>query len=1244
MGKEKEQPASALRPEVEVPRILNECQHSVATHPRGIKKLVKCRAVDPDEFLRTWILCFEPLFLVSGREPVVERMIKFAASFTAYWDEVHQDDCEIFVENFLGVLLKWVDASHKAVRFRACQLISEVIIELPEDVPVADDLWERIISSMQRRMQDRMTSVRVFAARALSRLVTTDDIENDRTVLAYRQALKSDQRAEVRKMVVLSMPAMNATVADVVEQTADVSETVRKSTYNVLANKFRIESLSIMQRALVLRRGLGERVPAVRAMCVDMLKSVWFEKDCNGDVLTLLRYLDVETHEKEGENVMLELLKQGLDIKTCCTGGLRQFLPTGNETGPGEEEESSSYKLLDAEEALYWRMLCTHIHSEAEAKGSDAANTGGAEAVVNAAAAADSNDYLEEVLPPTVADYVRLVEAHVRGGPNLRFAARQLLMISKLMNFTDNTSRREAAALLHRLLNEVKSCESGQSLEDVVGDGLSLNGDESWGNSVAEFAHQVHAAPGELSQVLAASLVDHAGPCREGGADVLQWLHCLALTGLLFEDVDSLRDLEGLAIEAQEIRDSLLLPAVRHLHPEVQRAGVRCLGIYCCLERTPSRRGVEELIVTLSLSNRVYVQEMAFKALFDLILCHGPTAVDLAREVVQDSPDSLRQPGLQVAHLFFSNGDRHVGEHNIILRIPVVELLAGSFQPEDPVGKAQAVRPTTAAAVEGFAKLLLQGKHVLEIRRVQDTVLQRLICLYFSPSTENHPRLRQCLNVFFRAYCSQSDKNKRAISKIFVAVMRKEWPGICGNREKAGTVLAARKHAAEIGRYMLMLLQLPLMSNVETTLIPGQDEAVNEGHEELAIRIFSEVISLRQKTSMAGKTYIATLCRFCTLLEYRACQEEEIKCLCQLLPNVMENLPPGEKVLMKEFKDLQVHLRTLNRSPDKSLTDKEMRQIMGELSSIFSHPLILDDGTVFYQMYSEFTSLFVSFLSVLVSPVLDRIGVENYGEEPENVEVEDTPLKAPKTTGRKKASSVSQNTTVMQTPAPPSTRTLRKRPESLLSLAKTQAADGLSKTTVLRRNLDSLYESDNTGNDAVTTSSSGDEYEVGAPSKGKTGQKTNAPSGTSNRPTPASTTTSDIPPLDIPSCPPSRREDSSGEGNSGVVDEVDEGEDVATPLPVGRGRKSVSVQMQRMSNGDAGGLPSIRETNSSVSLTKANRRGKKAGTSQKSTRRTSVSGVVRKPSSVVNSSPKSDDDDDDDFAPLPPRRRMSSAR
>jgi hypothetical protein len=51
-----------------------------------------------------------------------------------------------------------------------------------------------------------------------------------------------------------------------------------------------------------------------------------------------------------------------------------------------------------------------------QAKGNEAATTAGAQSVLNAAAAADSNEALDSILPPTVASYVELVTAHLNAG------------------------------------------------------------------------------------------------------------------------------------------------------------------------------------------------------------------------------------------------------------------------------------------------------------------------------------------------------------------------------------------------------------------------------------------------------------------------------------------------------------------------------------------------------------------------------------------------------------------------------------------------------------------------------------------------------------------------------------------------------------------------------------------------------------------------------------------------------------
>jgi hypothetical protein len=53
-------------------------------------------------------------------------VVRFVATFTAYRDEEHANDCDDFVEEFLKHLLQLAEARDRTVRYRTCQLISEV--------------------------------------------------------------------------------------------------------------------------------------------------------------------------------------------------------------------------------------------------------------------------------------------------------------------------------------------------------------------------------------------------------------------------------------------------------------------------------------------------------------------------------------------------------------------------------------------------------------------------------------------------------------------------------------------------------------------------------------------------------------------------------------------------------------------------------------------------------------------------------------------------------------------------------------------------------------------------------------------------------------------------------------------------------------------------------------------------------------------------------------------------------------
>eukprot|EP01018_Ginkgo_biloba_P038171 Gb_36529 [translate_table: standard] len=928
-----------------IARILNECQHSYALHPRRIKELVVVRRDHKEEFMKEWWQTLRPLFLVMKREPAVERIVKFVAAFSAYRDESHGDECDAFLEEFFGILLFSSDASHKAVRFRACQILSEVIMRLPDNAEVSNEVWDEVIVCMQRRMQDKVPIIRVYAVRALARFA--NDIENANIVDLYKQALASEQNAEVRKMLVLSMPASNATAVDIIERTLDVNDSVRKVAYRVLGNKFPLQSLSIKLRTTILRRGLADRVPSVTAECVKMMKDSWLTKCCEGDSVALLKYLDVETNESVGEAVMQELLKAGM-VHVKEGQSLRQFLASENKAhdDPGYQR----VQLMEAETAIYWRMLCGHLQLEAQEKGSDAATTQGAEAAVYAAAAADKNELLDRVLPATVAEYVELVEAHLLAGPNYRFVSRQLLLLGLMLDFSDAANRKVASSFLQKLLHKPieHAIDEEDGKEVVIGDGVNLGGDKEWARAVTELARKIHASSGEFEDVVASVLAELGRPCREGGADFMQWMHCLAVAGLVLESIKSLKDLQGKAIEASEILHALLLPAAKHIHVEVRRAATRCLGIYGLREKKPSEQLVRQLRLAFC-KGPSPVRIMAAKALFDLCMWHGAGVVDRAINIgpgLDPTGDAgTKFPSSTAAAGEIIDGDEDTG-------LMLLDLLSSGLDRDEwdehgDMGDTEIARGVIA---EGFAKLLLQSKLHPDIMAMQSSLVAKLICLYFSDETKELHRLRQCLSVFFEQYPALAAEHKKSISKAFIPVMRSVWPGVYGNPGGSSNVVSAlRKHATQISRFMLQLLQIPLYNAQEESTgtesgqqSPHEDDGqevstskqmgseVDAGLEELAIRIGVEVASFPSKKTAAGKSYIAALCRVAVPLEFRSSEQEAIKCMRKLLNYMAESIS-GDRQVAKELEGMMARLKALDAHPDEGLSEEQMKFILGNL-------------------------------------------------------------------------------------------------------------------------------------------------------------------------------------------------------------------------------------------------------------------------------------------------------------------------
>ncbi|KAF8026871.1 hypothetical protein BT93_F3382 [Corymbia citriodora subsp. variegata] len=761
-----------------IAKILDETRASHATHNRKLKELAALRS--HPNFFASFSGTLVPLFSFQQRNPSAERIVRFVAAFAGARPPKAPSSggCDgAFLEKFLGFLLVAASASNKTARFRACQIISEIILRLPDDAEVDDQVWDEVIEGMILRVKDKAPGVRMFAIRALSRFV--NDSENTDILDLFLEAIPLEPSAEVRKTLVLSLPPSNATSQAIIDCTLDVSDSVRKAAYCVLASKFPLQSLSIKHRTIILRRGLADRSVAVAKECLKLMRDEWLLKCCQGDPIELLKYLDVETYESVGESVMEALLKAGF-VKIHEDQSIQNYIGShSDQTEAGElSAGTQNIRLMEAEAALYWRVVCRHLQTEAHEKGSEAAATMGTEAAVYAAKASDDNDLLERILPATISDYISLVKVHIDAGPNYRFASRQLLLVGTSLDFSDTTNRKFARAFVQELLQKPVEHELDDGGNMVaIGDGINLGGDREWATSVTGLARKVHSGAGEFEDVFSQVVEELAQPCRERAADFLQWMHCLAVTSLLLENCKSFRWLQGKAIEPEEILRSLLLPGAKHVHLDVQRVAIRCLGLFGLLERKLSEDLVKQLRLSL-IKGPPPISREACRALVDLMMWHGPQEIDKAL-----GNDDSTQFEIQKVDSLPTNGSDMEERVNS----DVLSLLCGGFDRDDWAKVVNDENESICAVLgEGFAKmLLLSDKYPSISKNSQASVLRRLICLYFSNERKDLPRLRQCLSVFFDHYPALCVHNKLCDQcgqgLITIPEILHQWCLTCGN-------------------------------------------------------------------------------------------------------------------------------------------------------------------------------------------------------------------------------------------------------------------------------------------------------------------------------------------------------------------------------------------------------------------------------------------------------------------------------
>lgn len=764
---------------VSVPKIFDQVQNTTANHQKNIVALYKIH-IDASAFTEsvhngkaiklTGERNFEDAFIdMVSRVLVIkkgasqaERVVKFVGTYTKYLnekaaetkkeDDNDGDDDDTTASRFVARLLKFLVngfvAKDKIVRYRCVRILAEMVTHLGE---IDEDVYMMLRAALIERVHDKETNVRVQAVVALSKLCGSEDAsdvneDEPAAIDVLLDTLARDPAAEVRRAALLNIPLAPHTLSVMLARTRDTDTVMRKLVYSQVLETNCLSAdhasmgaahprgLSIAQRELIIRNGLGDREPAVRAAAGSLL-GTWVDvargttkaednQEIQKDVIALLKFLDL--HESTiAEDALLSIFATRVDIFEHL------------------EFKDDYWRELTPERAFLARVFVEHCiatKDDAKLDASLPVVTHLAFQIQNA-----YNAYLDDTEKSASREH-EVSEEQLAQEEDARldqeFIIGELLRLAVSLDYADEIGRRKMFQLVRDMISQEVLPESLVSRCLDILRTLSPN-ERDLIRVVVEVVHELRdrdaadeeaEAEKERAEVATSfGETPSVGPSgTQGGpqkpsretkplspeeqvrADALD-LRCLSLCIGMLERVNGTFE-ENSTLEG--ILGELIIPSVKRKELALREKGLVCLGLCCLIARRMALNSFQLFLSQIQAAPEV-LKIRVLQIVFDILMVH--------------EGDFLGRSN--------AGGER------------IVEFLLHILSVEDS-DKVQALM------CMGLAKLVLSGIVT------DERVLKSLVVAYLSPDTADNQELRQCLSYFFPVFCYSSSVNQRQMMQI----------------------------------------------------------------------------------------------------------------------------------------------------------------------------------------------------------------------------------------------------------------------------------------------------------------------------------------------------------------------------------------------------------------------------------------------------------------------------------------------
>ena len=613
--------------------ILDECQRSFVPHAKSLTVLSHLRKTSTKDF-DTMFLSFCDFVLTRfKRDPSTERLVSLFAQFA-------QSDT-----SFLPVIVKHMcvrsTSSSKACRFRSVQILTKILESLPDDYEIEDEDWTNIESVLLSRAEDKISAVRVNAIRGLERLQDPENQEDPVTRCLLRH-LFSDPSKSVREASLATLAVSNRTKPHILRRIRDVHPYIRACVFSVLSQKTTIRHLTIDERLQVLKYGLRDSSPMVRAEVEKLLCDTWLQKNLQGDLIQLVECLDCANSEDTVSLVIRSILDQSQDKDKTDPSRLSNL--TKSIAGAFEKVESqirNNGNSLGEEIVFFWRNYVQHISKR-------------------------SGDNEEDSIIPGLTDLCALLRAQLRGDVTAllgededdeeemakrSFVVKQLVQIGMCADARhDEVGRRTFSQLLRDLLLSASYVAESHvplivctifslpplflphththTLHQVRAMAELFESENEYLRYFIELISDIRDEnvdeEEEMNQDTKGEKVkDRLAMFDEDDEENDMWwrqTRSLAIAEFLLKHTK--RNLQDAAPEIKELLSSLILPCAQSEDPASREASVRCLAMYCMLDADVATSHME-IFLQFAAADVPAIRYVALRAVFDLFMVHN---------------------------------------------------------------------------------------------------------------------------------------------------------------------------------------------------------------------------------------------------------------------------------------------------------------------------------------------------------------------------------------------------------------------------------------------------------------------------------------------------------------------------------------------------------------------------------------------------------------------------------------------